>query len=76
MSASETISKQDNAVVKFAVLAAAVALVGLADAAYLTSKHLSGAQVPCSRILVCGLPGSGIPGVSNILVGKIWITSL
>ena len=85
MSASETISKQDNAVVKFAVLAAVVALVGLADAAYLTSKHFSGAQVPCSvtggcdQVLtsnyaeVFGIPTAAIGAIAYFLVFSLAI---
>jgi len=85
MSASETISKQDNAVVKFAVLAAVVAMVGLADAAYLTSKHLSGAQVPCSvtggcdQVLtsnyaeVFGIPTAAIGAIAYFLVFSLAI---
>lgn len=85
MSASETISKQDNAIVKFAVLAAVVALVGLADAAYLTSKHFSGAQVPCSftggceQVLtsnyaeVFGIPTAAIGAIAYFLVFSLAI---
>ncbi len=38
---------------KLSVIATVVALIGLTDSAYLTSKHLTGAAVPCSLITGC-----------------------
>jgi len=38
---------------KTPVLAAVVALIGIADSAYLTAKHFSGAAVPCSIVSGC-----------------------
>lgn len=37
----------------YIIAAGAVALAGLADAAYLTAKHYSGRNVPCSLITGC-----------------------
>jgi len=37
----------------FTAAAFIIALIGLADAAYLTSKHLSGAAVPCNLVSGC-----------------------
>lgn len=42
-----------GAVAKLPLLAAAVALVGLADAIYLTIHHYTGEQVPCSIVAGC-----------------------
>ncbi len=42
-----------NAVAKLSLLAAVVALLGLADAVYLTIKHYTGEKVPCSIIEGC-----------------------
>ncbi len=42
-----------NAVVKLPLLAAAVALVGLADSIYLTIHHYTGEKVPCSIVAGC-----------------------
>ncbi|CAN5426681.1 hypothetical protein BH18ACI1_BH18ACI1_11460 [soil metagenome] len=54
MSSSEvSISQTSNSVAKLPLLAAVVALIGLADAIYLTIKHYSGGQVPCSLIEGC-----------------------
>ncbi|MDH3529204.1 MAG: vitamin K epoxide reductase family protein [Acidobacteriota bacterium] len=38
---------------KFAAAGFITALVGLADAAYLTSKHLAGTAVPCNLVSGC-----------------------
>lgn len=38
---------------EFAIAAAVFSLVGLADSAYLTAKHYSGTEVPCSIISGC-----------------------
>lgn len=46
-------SEKTNKGTVAAVLAAVVALAGLADSGYLTAKHLTGAQVPCSVISGC-----------------------
>lgn len=42
-----------NTVAKLPLLAAAVALGGLADAVYLTIKHYTGEKVPCSIVEGC-----------------------
>ncbi|NNE97934.1 MAG: vitamin K epoxide reductase family protein [Pyrinomonadaceae bacterium] len=46
-------NKRPNPIPKPAILATLVALIGLADSAYLTSKHFTGAAVPCSLIDGC-----------------------
>lgn len=48
MSITQDEFMQTNAIAKLPLLAAVVALVGLADSIYLTIHHLSGEQVPCS----------------------------
>ena len=48
-----TDSKRSKALVKFAIVAAVFALLGLADAAYLTSKHLMDTQASCSITTGC-----------------------
>lgn len=48
MSAAHDEFSQPNTVAKLPLLAAGVALIGLADSIYLTIHHLSGEQVPCS----------------------------
>ena len=47
------IKKNDSAVAKLPVLAAVVALIGIADAVYLTIKHYTGEKVPCSIVEGC-----------------------
>ena len=47
------IEKTGNTVAKLPLVAAVIALVGLADSIYLTTKHFSGGQVPCSLITGC-----------------------
>ena len=42
-----------NKVARLPLLAAVVALIGLADAIYLTIKHYTGEQVPCSIVEGC-----------------------
>lgn len=42
-----------NGFVKFAFAAAAIALIGLADAGYLTVQHYTAAPVPCSIVAGC-----------------------
>lgn len=49
----EVIERNDNAVAKLPLLAAVVALGGVADAVYLTVKHYTGEKVPCSIIEGC-----------------------
>ncbi len=49
----EAINQTRNAVVKLPLLAAVVALIGLADAIYLTIKHYTGEAVPCSIVEGC-----------------------
>lgn len=53
MNDSEFIKKQTGGIVKFAYLAAVVALAGLGDAVYLTVKHFLDEKVPCSLIAGC-----------------------
>jgi uncharacterized membrane protein len=51
---SENVFDQSNrTVAKLPLLAASVALIGLADAIYLTVKHYTGEQVPCSIVAGC-----------------------
>ena len=51
---SQTIINQPaNAVSKLPLAAAVVALIGLADAVYLTIKHYTGEAVPCSLVEGC-----------------------
>ncbi len=53
-SAFETIIDQsDNTVAKLPLVAAVVALGGVADAVYLTVKHFTGEAVPCSIVEGC-----------------------
>ena len=49
----EAINQTSNTVAKLPLLAAVVALIGLADAIYLTIKHYTGEAVPCSIIEGC-----------------------
>ncbi len=49
----EIIEKDNNAVAKPPLLAAVVALAGVADAVYLTVKHYTGEKVPCSIVEGC-----------------------
>jgi len=44
---------QSGAVAKLPLLAAVIALVGLADAIYLTIHHYTGEKVPCSIVEGC-----------------------
>jgi uncharacterized membrane protein len=54
MSSSENLINQTgNSVAKLPLLAAVIALIGLADAIFLTIKHYTGGQVPCSVIEGC-----------------------
>ncbi len=48
-----TIDQPQTTVVKLPLLAAVVALIGLADAIYLTIKHFTGEMVPCSIVEGC-----------------------
>jgi len=47
------VNQPTNAVTKLPLLAAFVALIGLADAVYLTVKHYTGEAVPCSLVEGC-----------------------
>ena len=47
------IEKDSNAVARLPVAAAVFALVGVADAVYLTVKHFTGEKVPCSVVEGC-----------------------
>jgi len=47
------INQTNNTVAKLPLLAAVVALIGLADAIYLTNKHYTGEAVPCSIVEGC-----------------------
>jgi len=49
----EAINQTSNTVAKLPLLAAVVALIGLADAIYLTIKHYTGEAVPCSIVEGC-----------------------
>ena len=44
---------QSNSIAKLPLLAAVVALIGLADSIYLTIKHYTGEKVPCSLVEGC-----------------------
>jgi len=48
MNESTVNEKSINTAAKYTIIAAVISLIGLADSAYLTSKHLSGSQVPCN----------------------------
>jgi len=50
----EAINQTRNAVVKLPLLAAVVALIGLADAIYLTIHHYTAVAVPCGESFDCG----------------------
>jgi uncharacterized membrane protein len=53
MNNPEIVGQTNNIVAKLPLLAAAVALIGLADSIYLTIKHYTGEAVPCSVIEGC-----------------------
>lgn len=53
MNEIENIEKNNSAVAKLPVLAAVVALIGVADAVYLTIHHYTGEKVPCSIVAGC-----------------------
>lgn len=54
MNNSEIVAQEtNNTVAKLPLLAAAVALVGLVDSIYLTTKHFAGATVPCTVLEGC-----------------------
>lgn len=55
MSVSQEIinAESNRTIAKLPVLAALIALVGLADAIYLTIKHYTGEVVPCSIVEGC-----------------------
>ncbi|MEZ5427712.1 MAG: vitamin K epoxide reductase family protein [Pyrinomonadaceae bacterium] len=55
MSASEELIEKTGGgfLSKLPILAAAVALIGLADSVYLTVKHFTGEKVPCSIVSGC-----------------------
>ncbi|MEZ5346398.1 MAG: vitamin K epoxide reductase family protein [Pyrinomonadaceae bacterium] len=53
MEASEIKQPVKQTATKSSVLAAVVALIGLADSAYLTAKHFNGTKVPCSIVSGC-----------------------
>lgn len=46
-------NQTDSTVAKLPLIAAVVALAGLADAIYLTTKHYTGEAVPCSLVEGC-----------------------
>ena len=50
---NDTTAKPTTAIAKLPLLAAVVALIGLADAVYLTIKHYTGEAVPCSIVEGC-----------------------
>jgi uncharacterized membrane protein len=49
----EAIDQTNNTVAKLPLLATVVALIGLADAIFLTIKHYTGEPVPCSIVEGC-----------------------
>jgi uncharacterized membrane protein len=49
----EAIDQTNNTVAKLPLLAAGVALIGLADTIFLTIKHYTGEPVPCSIVEGC-----------------------
>ncbi|MDQ3712059.1 MAG: vitamin K epoxide reductase family protein [Acidobacteriota bacterium] len=49
----EAIDQTNNTVAKLPLLAAGVALIGLADTIFLTIKHYTGEAVPCSIVEGC-----------------------
>ena len=53
MSEIEAIENETGSIRKLPLAAAFVALVGLADAVYLTVKHITAEPVPCSMISGC-----------------------
>lgn len=50
---TESVNRSSNQIAKLPLLAAIVALVGLGDSIYLTIKHFTGEQVPCSIVHGC-----------------------
>lgn len=50
---SEFPDEQSNSIAKLPLLAAVIALIGLADAIYLTIHHYTGEKVPCSIVAGC-----------------------
>ncbi len=66
---------QKIGVAKLPLLAAFVALIGLADAIYLTIKHYTGEQVPCSILEGCEMVLSSsyaeIAGVPLAIFGAV-----
>ena len=50
---SEFPNERSNSIAKLPLLAAVIALIGLADAIYLTIKHFTGEKVPCSIVEGC-----------------------
>ena len=52
-SESEILDDRSGAIAKLPILAAIVALVGLADAIFLTIHHYTGEKVPCSIVEGC-----------------------
>lgn len=50
---SEFSTEQSSTIAKLPLLAAVVALIGLGDSIYLTIKHYTGEQVPCSIVEGC-----------------------
>ncbi len=53
MSDSEINSESRNTAARYSSIAAVVAIIGIIDSGYLTAKHYSGGQVPCSVITGC-----------------------
>lgn len=52
-SESDFLDRQTGIIAKLPLLAAVVALVGLADSIYLTIHHYTGEKVPCSIVAGC-----------------------
>ncbi len=53
MNETDNIENNSSTVAKLPVLAAVVALIGVADAVYLTVHHYTGEKVPCSVVAGC-----------------------
>ncbi len=50
---NENVAENSNSMPKLPAIAAAAALIGLADSIYLTVQHITAAPVPCSIISGC-----------------------
>ena len=50
---SDFLDNQSNVIARLPLLAAGIALIGLADSTYLTIHHYTGEKVPCSVVEGC-----------------------